>query len=86
MADEARVCLNPMPTIPEDGPAPGHKYKKLATDDYREPVSVLCALNVACILFMTIVLIAIVALLVIVNCDPCIVSICNDFNVTKLRQ
>jgi hypothetical protein len=84
MADEARICLNPLPTIPEDGPAPGHKYKKLATDDYREPVSLLCVLNVASILLTVLLLIAAVVLIVILNCDPCVVSFCTGNNNTKV--
>jgi hypothetical protein len=79
MADETLVCLNP--TVPEDEPTPGrtHKYKKLATNESSEHVSLLCVLNVACILFVSLVLIAAVSLLVVIASDPCIVSICDDF-------
>ena len=87
MVDETRVCLNPMPTIPEDEPAPGRtfKYNKLATDEHNEPVSLMCVINVVCILFVTLVLVAAVTLLVILYSDPCVVSICNDFNTSLIK-
>ena len=75
MLDETRVCLNPLPSIPEEGRS--KKYVKLPV---RDPVDQYAAVVLcACVVSVFFV----IALAVILCNDPCVLDACNDFNITN---
>ena len=79
MLDETRLCLNPLPSIPEEGMSPRRvKYVKLPSSDHADP----CAVGIFCAFVAVALCIVLATAVAIFYVDPCATGICNDFNIT----